>query len=170
MSVRPSVRMGQLGGFHWTDFLEIWYSSILRKYFEKTQVSLWFGRITDALHLRLWYYLAELLLEWEMTQVVEKIDTHIYVQFFPENRVILRFGFAYCITEATDAHTVYVILIAFARQQCYANAPVSLFVIIQCLSRLRLLRTFLCFRTFAVTTLPVKTVLRLHINLRNLFW
>jgi hypothetical protein len=23
MSVRPSVRMGQLGGFHWTDFLEI---------------------------------------------------------------------------------------------------------------------------------------------------
>ena len=30
MSVRPSVRMEQLGS-HWTDFHEIWYSSIFRK-------------------------------------------------------------------------------------------------------------------------------------------
>ena len=103
------------------------------------------------------------------TQVVEKIDTHICSQFFPENRVIRRLRFTYCITKATDAHTEYVILIASARQQWYANAPALLLVIIHCLSRLRLSRTFLCFRTFVVTTLPVKTVLRLHINLRRLF-
>jgi len=103
------------------------------------------------------------------TQVVEEIDTHIYVQFSPENRVIRHLRFAHCITKATDTHTEYVILIDFARQELYANAPASLLVIIHCLSRLRLLRTFLCFRTFAVTTLPVKTVLRVHINLSELF-
>jgi hypothetical protein len=57
------------------------------------------------------------------TQVVEKIDTHVYVQFFPENHVIRHLRFAYCMAKATDVHTVYVILVAFARQQWYANAP-----------------------------------------------
>jgi hypothetical protein len=39
MSVRPSVRMEQLG-YHWTDFHEIWYLRIFRKSVEKIQVSL----------------------------------------------------------------------------------------------------------------------------------
>jgi len=38
-SVRPSVRMEQLGS-HWTDFLTIWYLGIFRKSVEKIQVSL----------------------------------------------------------------------------------------------------------------------------------
>jgi hypothetical protein len=39
LSVRPSVRMEQLGSY-WTDFHEIWYLSIFRKSVEKIQVSL----------------------------------------------------------------------------------------------------------------------------------
>jgi hypothetical protein len=39
MSVRPSVRMKQLGP-KWTDFHEMWYLSIFRKTAEKIQVSL----------------------------------------------------------------------------------------------------------------------------------
>jgi len=39
LSVLPSVRMEQLGS-HWTDFHEIWYLNICRKYLEIIQVSL----------------------------------------------------------------------------------------------------------------------------------
>jgi hypothetical protein len=39
MSVCPSVRMEQLGS-HWTDFHEILYFDIFRKYVEKIRVSL----------------------------------------------------------------------------------------------------------------------------------
>jgi hypothetical protein len=39
MSVRPSVRMEQLGS-HWKSFREIWYLRIFRKPVEKTRVSL----------------------------------------------------------------------------------------------------------------------------------
>ena len=39
MSVRPSVRMEQLG-CHWTDFVEILYLVFFRKSAEKIQVSL----------------------------------------------------------------------------------------------------------------------------------
>jgi len=35
--VCPSVHMEQLGS-HWTDFHEIWYLSIFRKFVEKIQV------------------------------------------------------------------------------------------------------------------------------------
>jgi len=38
MSVRPSVRMEQLGS-HWTDFNEIWDLSIFRKSVEKIEFS-----------------------------------------------------------------------------------------------------------------------------------
>jgi len=41
VSVRPSVRMEQLGS-HWTDFHRIWYLMIFRKSVQKTQVSLKF--------------------------------------------------------------------------------------------------------------------------------
>jgi hypothetical protein len=39
MSVRLSARMEQQGS-HWTDFHEIWYLSIVRKYVEKFKASL----------------------------------------------------------------------------------------------------------------------------------
>ena len=39
MSVRPSVRMEQLGS-HWTDIHEIWCRNTFRKRAEKIQVSL----------------------------------------------------------------------------------------------------------------------------------
>jgi hypothetical protein len=39
MSVRPSARMEQLGP-HWTEFHEMWYLIIFRKYVEKIQISL----------------------------------------------------------------------------------------------------------------------------------
>ena len=48
MSVRPSVRMEQLGS-HWMDFHEIWYLLIFRKYVAKIQVSL----KSDNCH---WYF------------------------------------------------------------------------------------------------------------------
>jgi len=38
MSVRPSVRMDQLGS-HWKDFHEIWYMKVFRKTIEKIQIS-----------------------------------------------------------------------------------------------------------------------------------
>jgi hypothetical protein len=39
MSVRPSIRMEQLG-YHWTDFHEILYLTIFKKYIEKIKVAL----------------------------------------------------------------------------------------------------------------------------------
>jgi len=38
-SVRPSVRMEQLGSY-WTDFYEIWYLNIFRIYVDKIKVLL----------------------------------------------------------------------------------------------------------------------------------
>jgi hypothetical protein len=43
MSVRPSARIEQLGP-HWTEFHEIWYLSVFRKYVEEFQVSLISGK------------------------------------------------------------------------------------------------------------------------------
>ena len=43
LSVRPSVRMEQLGS-HWPDFHEILYLSMFRKSYEKIQVSLKFDK------------------------------------------------------------------------------------------------------------------------------
>jgi len=49
LSARPSVRVEQLGS-HQTDFHEIWYLSIFRKFVEKIQVLLKQTIITDTLH------------------------------------------------------------------------------------------------------------------------
>jgi hypothetical protein len=49
MSVRPSVCMQQLGS-DWTDFHEIWYFRIFRKYVEKIRISLTLARIMLTLH------------------------------------------------------------------------------------------------------------------------
>ena len=43
MSVCPPIRMEQLGSY-WTDFYEIWYLRILRKFIEKDQVSLQYDK------------------------------------------------------------------------------------------------------------------------------
>ena len=82
-SVRPSVRMEQLGS-HWTDFREIWYLSIFRKPVEKIIPQLNsennIGHFTyRPIYVHFWSYLAQFFLEWEMfqTNVVEIIKTHI---------------------------------------------------------------------------------------------
>ena len=86
MSVRPSVRIEQLG-CHWTDFLEIWYLSIFRKSVEKIQVSLKFyknnGYFT-RISMHFWSYLIHFSLEWEIfhANVVEKIKTHFVFNNF----------------------------------------------------------------------------------------
>ena len=49
MSVRPSVRMAQLG-FHWKDFHEICYLSVFRKFVQKIQFSLKFESVRGILH------------------------------------------------------------------------------------------------------------------------
>ena len=49
VSVHLSVRVEQLCS-HWTDFYEIWYFSIFRKYVEKIQVSLKSDRVKGTLY------------------------------------------------------------------------------------------------------------------------
>jgi hypothetical protein len=49
MSVSPPARMEQLG-FHWKDFSEIWYLSIIRGSVEKIHVSFNMSTITGTLH------------------------------------------------------------------------------------------------------------------------
>jgi hypothetical protein len=89
MFVRPSVRIEQLGS-HWTDFHEILYLSIFRKFSWKIKVSLksdktkWYFYMKTKIYF--WSYLANFFLEWKMfhTNFVEKIRTHILcsVTFF----------------------------------------------------------------------------------------
>jgi hypothetical protein len=75
---------------HLTDFHEIWYLSIFRKYVEKFQLSLKSdkrkGYMKTFLHL--WQYLPELLLEREMCQKKLQREKHVFVfgNFFFENR------------------------------------------------------------------------------------
>ena len=73
MSVRP-VRMEQLGS-HWTDFHEIWYLRIFRKYVNRIQVWLKPDKKT-VLHIRtyvhLWYLVGFLELEMFQMRVIEK--------------------------------------------------------------------------------------------------
>jgi hypothetical protein len=64
MSFRPPVRMEQLG-YHLTDFHEIWYLSILRKYVEEIRISLksdknnWYFKYNAYF----WSHLAQFFLE-----------------------------------------------------------------------------------------------------------
>jgi hypothetical protein len=89
------------------------------------------------------------------TKFVEKIKTRILcsINFFPENRafceivwknmvepyrphdnIIRRMRFACWITKATDTHSVYVILIAFPRQQWLCECTSMLRIYVHCLS------------------------------------
>jgi hypothetical protein len=63
MSVRPSVRMEQLG-FHWTDFHEIWYLGIFRKSVEKIKVSLKSNKNDGNFTRRLTFFYRISLISW----------------------------------------------------------------------------------------------------------
>jgi hypothetical protein len=62
-STSLSVRMKQLG-LHWTDFNEIWYLSIFRKYLEKIHVSLDLTTITGALYEDLCMFMIKYLVNF----------------------------------------------------------------------------------------------------------
>jgi hypothetical protein len=104
-------------------------------------------------YIHLWY-LAQFFLKWEMfqTKVVGKIKTHILcsitfsrkscslwnsVEKYGTTRqatgdnIVRRMRFAFRITKATDTYSEYVALIAFQRQNGYANAP-QCYVIVNC--------------------------------------
>ena len=90
--VRPFVHVHQFG-FHLADFHEILYLRIFRKSLETIQVLLKSDKDNGYFKWRpvavnLWYFVAELLLKWEMfwAKVVDKIKTHILcsVTFFPK--------------------------------------------------------------------------------------
>jgi hypothetical protein len=81
MSVRPSVRMGQLGS-HWTDFHDISYLSVFRKTYRGNSscINIWKKQLVFCMKacVHLWHHLAKFFSEWEMfqTKVADKIKTH----------------------------------------------------------------------------------------------
>jgi hypothetical protein len=87
LSFRPSFRMERFGSYP-TDFHEIWYWIIFRKFVEKIQVSLKSSSNNGYVHF--WFCLWQLVLKWEMfrIKVVEKIKTHFMFNNFIENRVV----------------------------------------------------------------------------------
>jgi hypothetical protein len=82
MSVRPPVRMEQLGS-HLTDFLEIWYLNIFWKNVEKisSSIKLWQEQrvLCMETNINFWSYLALFFLERDMFQrkFVAEIETQI---------------------------------------------------------------------------------------------
>jgi hypothetical protein len=140
LSVRPSLRMEQLGS-HWTDFYEIWYLSIFRKFIEKIQVSCKSdnnsGHFTWT-PMHIFIYLAQLFLKWIIfrTKVVEKKHTStMFSNFFFQNRAVYeimwknivergrpqmtiwRIRLSCWIPKAKNTHSEYVIFIVFPLQQ-----------------------------------------------------
>jgi len=119
-SVRPSVRMKQLGS-HWKGFHEILYLSNFRKTVQKIQVSLKSDKNNG-------YFIREMF----QTKVVEEIKTHILcsVTIFFRKLYRLwdnvgkkiysgaghRWQYGACALQ-------YVILIAFLLQQWFQSAP-----------------------------------------------
>jgi len=134
MSVRPSIRMEQLGS-HWTDFHEIWYLNIFffRKSAEKIQVLLKSDQGNGYLigiptHI---YDLPEFFFEREtfQTKFVEKIKTRVFNNSPPPEKHVLceiiwkyiiepdrphittwRMRIACWVSKATNGHSEYVIL------------------------------------------------------------
>ena len=79
--------MEQLG-FHWTDFHEIWYLMIFRKFVEKYQLS-WNGtRITGTLHEDQYTFFIIsrsfilIMINVSDNNCWENKNTHFYIQFF----------------------------------------------------------------------------------------
>ena len=82
--------MEQIGS-HWTDFHEILYLSIYKKFCREIKVSLKFdkkGVLYVKTCVRLWQYVAQFFLEWKVfkARVVQKIKTHfLFKKRFSEN-------------------------------------------------------------------------------------
>ena len=137
--------MEQLGS-HWTDFYEIWYLGIFRKYVWKRFIKICqvYGLLYIKTHIHFLSYLAQFFLESEIfrTNVVEKIKTHILcsVTFFRKScclwdnvkilvergrlrMVIWRMGIVWWIPKATNTHSEYVTIIAFHYNNGCKNAP-----------------------------------------------
>jgi hypothetical protein len=94
MSVRPSVRMEQLGS-HWTDFHEMWHLSIFRKFVEKFQYSLKSDKNDGYFTWRPIYiflsYLAQFFLEWKVFQKKrrrENRNTHFMFNNFFFSKIV----------------------------------------------------------------------------------
>jgi hypothetical protein len=158
LSVRPSVRMEQLGS-HWTDFRESLYLRIFRKCVQKIQVSLisdnnkrYFTRTPTYIFLS---YLAHLFLEWEMfqTKVVEKITIHVlssviifrirvvmrkYCRAGQARLTIWRMRIVCWISKATNTH-IHTHTHRFCNTHCFTTATM-------------VLRKRLC---YVIRTLPV---------------
>ena len=82
LSVRPSVRMEQLGS-HWTDFHKIRHLSIFSKNSRENSSFIKIWQEWRVLYMKttrhFWLYLAQFSTEWEMcqTKVVGEIKTNI---------------------------------------------------------------------------------------------
>ena len=145
MSVCLSVRIEQLGS-HWTDFHEIWYSSVFRKSAEKIQVLLKSDRNNGYFTWKPVYNYYNLS---PMRNVSDKsrrenqntlfiFNNHIFRKSLrlwdnvekcgrtgqtTDDNMIRRMRFECWMTKDTDTHCEYVILIAFLLQQWLRNAP-----------------------------------------------
>jgi len=153
-----SFRMEQLGS-HWTDFHEILFMHIFRKFVEKIQVSLKSVKNNRYSTWRTMYNflsnLDQFFLEWEMfeTKFVEKIKPHVLcsITFFSSKMVtfmrwygkhiaetdrpqMMRMHIACLITKATETHSEYVILIAFPQQRYLRRAVFHVTLCVRCLS------------------------------------
>jgi hypothetical protein len=97
------VRLEQLGS-HWTNFYEIWYLSISRKYAGNIKFRLNLIRKTGTLHEDQYTFIFishSILLRMANVsdEIVEKIKTHILcpITFFPENRAIFEIIWKYIV-------------------------------------------------------------------------
>jgi len=88
LSVCPLVCIELLSSYL-TDFQEIWYLGIFRKFVEKNWSFIKNGQEYQVFYMKtnvhFWSYLAEFFLEWEMfqTNVVEKMKTHFMLSIPP---------------------------------------------------------------------------------------
>jgi hypothetical protein len=144
MSLCPPVHVELLGS-RWRNYHEFWCLSIFQNSVEKIKVSLKSDKNNGYFTWRqiFWSYIAHFFLEREMlqTKIVVKIKTPIpcSIIFFRKlclfkiiwkniveshwlQMAIWRLRFACWMTMATDTHSGYVILIAFPRQQCFAES------------------------------------------------
>ena len=147
-SSRLSVRMEQLGS-HWTDSHDIWYLSIFRRPVEKMQVSLKSDKYNGHFTWRPICIFDHISLSssWIRNvsdKLAEKIKKHTLCSatFFPKIVPLMSWGgnvwyslkgtniniirgvrFAWWITNATNTHSEYVIIITFPWQQGLHKRP-----------------------------------------------
>jgi len=154
--VRPSVRMEQLGS-NWTDFHEISCWRIIRKSVHKIQLSLKSDKNNRYFTWRpIYNYISSRSFLLRMRNVSNKScrenqNAHFVSRnFFFENRIvneiiwknivqrgrpqmtIWRMRTACWIPKATNAHSQYVLLIAFPLQRLHERAPMLRYTHIGC--------------------------------------